>query len=415
MLCVVLVVDGREVRSVTSRSAPPTGRHDWTDVLTPVSFDVVELEGRTARLVIRDNHHNGYVLVDEIVLSDRTAGDLPIRDVPRWMEAMIEMPVDRPYLMMPVCQTAPLQELALEIDGTCVLEFTLQLALTDIDGFVPIYDLTSYLGGTLSLRYHTFSSDADAPDLQLVDGISSARALRASAGAADGAHHPGFHISPSIGFLNDPNGLLYADGVYHLFHQYAVLNMRSSHWAHWVSTDLVHWEERPIALFPDALGSMHSGSAVVDHGNTAGFGRPGTTESPIVAIFTGSRGMGGTRKIQVQGLAYSLDSGRTFRKYGGNPVIGLERSRIMTTDNNRDPKVFWYEPASHWVMVLYERKGLSIFTSADLKNWEFQSHEEGFHECPELFELPIGGTHGSAASLLCLDCVHSFEITPKMR
>ena len=382
-LCVSIMVGGKEVRSATPGSAVPTGRHRWTDIFQPVSFDMSDLEGQTAHIVVRDDHENGYILADDFVQSDVSTALQPVDDAPRWEAARTEVVADARYLMLPVCQRAPLQEISMEIEGTPVLDFTLQLALSDVDGFVPVYDVSDYQGKNVSLRYHTYDPETDCPKPRFVDRISE--------NDTDSSSRPGFHITPRLGFLNDPNGLLYAEGVYHLFHQYAIFNMRSSHWAHWTSTDLVHWEERSIALFPDALGSMHSGSAVVDHDDTAGFGRPGAKTAPIVAVFTGSRGMGGTRKIQVQGLAYSSDEGKTFQKYDGNPVIGAERGRIMGTDNNRDPKVFWYEPGNHWVMVLFEGKGLSIFTSEDLKRWEFRSHQEGFHECPELFELPVDG------------------------
>lgn len=384
-LCVSLMVGGKEVRCATPVSAVPTGRHRWTDIFQPVSFDTHELEGQTAQIAVRDDHENGYILADDFVQSDDPTAVQPVDDVPRWEAACTEVVADARYLMLPVCQRAPLQEISMEIEGTPVLDFTLQLALGDIDGFVPVYDVSDHRGENVSLRYHAYCPEIDGPKARFVDRIRE--------NDTDASSRPGFHITPRLGFLNDPNGLLYADGAYHLFHQYAIFNMRSSHWAHWTSSDLVHWEERPIALFPDTLGSMHSGSAVVDHDNTARFGRSEADTAPIVAVFTGSRGMGGTRKIQVQGLAYSIDGGKTFRKYEGNPVIGTERGRIMDTDNNRDPKVFWYEPGKHWVMVLFEGKGLSIFTSDDLKCWEFQSHQEGFHECPELFELSVDGNH----------------------
>ena len=244
------------------------------------------------------------------------------------------------------------------VNGKMLLEFQMQLALSRIDGYVPIYDLLDYRDGEVSLDYHAYNPDSSVPEFRLIDSIKE----------NTGPIQTGFHIMPSprVGYLNDPNGLIYYEGEYHLFHQYAILNLRSSHWAHWVSADLVHWEERPIALFPEHLGSMHSGSAVIDRANTSGFQ---TGENiPIVCVFTGSHGMGGRRKVQVQGLAYSNNRGRSFTKYSGNPVIGTERGAQMATDNNRDPKVFWFEPTSHWVMVLYERDGLSIFTSADLKN-----------------------------------------------
>ena len=383
-LCVALVIDGADVRSASPRPAIPAGRYRWTDVLTAATFDVSTLIGQVAHLEIRDRHRNGYILVDEIVHADRPSSEHIIDAVDPWRPAHLKKRVDERFLVLPVCQEDPLQDLKLEVDGELLLEFQMQLALSRIDGYVPIYDLLDFMALEVSIDYHAYDPGSPIPEFRLVDSVDSMK-------ENSGSIQTGFHImpSPSVGFLNDPNGLIYYEGDYHLFHQFAILNMRSSHWAHWVSQDLVHWEERPIALFPDRLGSMHSGSAVIDRANTGGF-RTGKN-IPIVCFFTGSHGMGGRRKVQVQGLAYSNNRGRSFSKYDGNPIIGTERGAEMATDNNRDPKVFWFEPASHWVMVLYERNGLSIFTSDDLRSWAYQSHREGFNECPELFELPLDG------------------------
>ncbi len=141
-------------------------------------------------------------------------------------------------------------------------------------------------------------------------------------------------------------------------------------WGHAVSPDLVHWTELNDALYPDPLGTMFSGSAVIDKNNTAGWGK-----NALVAAFTAAG------KEQTQCIAYSTDKGRTFTKYEGNPVVGP----------TRDPKVIWYEPNQEWVMALYEVAGISFYTSKNLKDWKKESHIMGFYECPELFELPIDG------------------------
>ena len=154
------------------------------------------------------------------------------------------------------------------------------------------------------------------------------------------------------------------------------------HWGHAVSRDLVHWEELPDALHPDELGTIFSGSAVIDYDNTAGFNKK--NEPALVAAYTVDN-----PEKQRQCIAYSLDKGRTFTKYEGNPVIDSKAK--WNSKDTRDPKVFWYAPGKHWVMVLNERDGHSIYNSADLKNWEYKSHVTGFWECPELFELPVDG------------------------
>src|SRR5690606_13651467 len=178
------------------------------------------------------------------------------------------------------------------------------------------------------------------------------------------------------------NGLVYHNGEYHLFYQHNPYEKEweNMHWGHAVSPDLVHWRELPVALFPDELGTMFSGSAVIDHANTAGYNQ-GDTAAMIVA-YTAA----GPEK-QVQCIAYSLDNGRTFTKYNGNPVIDSKKK--WNSPDTRDPKVFWYKPGNHWVMVLNERDGHSIYTSADLKKWNYESHVTGFWEWPELFELPV--------------------------
>lgn len=189
------------------------------------------------------------------------------------------------------------------------------------------------------------------------------------------------HFSSRRGWNNDPNGLVYFDGEYHLFYQHNPYGWHwgNMHWGHAISKDLVHWKELPDALYPDELGTMFSGSAVIDKNNTAGWGK-----NALVAIYTANRQ---EPRHQVQCIAYSTDRGRTFKKYKDNPVINsYERWESHST---RDPKVFWYEPDNKWVMALYEVEGVSIYNSENLKDWTYKSHVSGFHECPELFELAV--------------------------
>ena len=197
--------------------------------------------------------------------------------------------------------------------------------------------------------------------------------------------------------MNDPNGMVYHKGVYHLFYQYYPEDIvwGPMHWGHAISKDLIHWEHRPIALFPDEHGLIFSGSAVVDFANTSGFGTSDTP--PLVAIFTYHLMAGekaGRIDFQTQGIAYSLDDGDTWIKYEGNPVIGNEGIKDF-----RDPKVFW-DTANHtWVMCLVAGNHLQLWHSDDLKSWsklsEFGS-DKGAHggvwECPDLFKLLVEGT-----------------------
>ncbi len=203
------------------------------------------------------------------------------------------------------------------------------------------------------------------------------------------SYRPQFHFSPETGWLNDPNGMVYYDGEYHLFYQYAAKEINISspkHWGHAVSTDLVYWEHLPAALSPDSLGEIWSGSAVVDWKNTSGL-QTGN-EAVLVAIFTHF-----DKGLQQQSIAYSNDRGRTWTKYTRNPVVpnpGL--------CDFRDPKVFWHPSTAHWVMVLAAGDRVMLYTSPNLIDWRFSSQFgelEGAHggvwECPDLFPLNVDG------------------------
>jgi fructan beta-fructosidase len=207
-------------------------------------------------------------------------------------------------------------------------------------------------------------------------------------------HRPQFHFSPEKGWMNDPNGLVYYAGEYHLFYQYYPDSTvwGPMHWGHAVSTDLLRWEHLPIALYPDSIGCIFSGSVVVDEKNTSGFAPAGHSEKPLVAIFTYHNlewERAGRLDRESQGIAYSLDRGRTWTKYAGNPVL-----KNKGDVDFRDPKVFWHEATQRWVMPLAVGQHLEIFTSPDLKNWQKVSdfgEKEGAHggvwECPDLFPL----------------------------
>jgi fructan beta-fructosidase len=210
------------------------------------------------------------------------------------------------------------------------------------------------------------------------------------------AHRPRFHFTPPAGWMNDPNGMVYHNGQYHLFYQH---NPDSTvwgpmHWGHAVSKDLVRWEHLPIALYPDSLGTIFSGSAVVDVNNTSGLG---TAQNPaMVAIFTSHNAEGekaGRKDFQTQSMAYSTDNGRTWRKYEGNPVLPNPGIRDF-----RDPKVSWHQPSKQWVMILAVTDHVEIYGSKNLKSWNKLSDfgkTYGDHssvwECPDLFPLELDG------------------------
>jgi len=210
------------------------------------------------------------------------------------------------------------------------------------------------------------------------------------------AYRPQIHFSPLGHWMNDPNGMVYHKGIYHLFFQYYPDNSvwGPMHWGHATSTDLVHWQQQPIALYPDSLGYIFSGSAVVDKLNTSGFGKNG--KAPLVAIFTHHDPKGekvGTNTFQNQSIAYSLDDGKTWTKYSGNPVVKNPGARDF-----RDPKVMWFEARKRWIMTLATGDHVTFFSSPDLKNWNKESEfgatlgaHGGVWECPDLFKLICNG------------------------
>lgn len=209
-------------------------------------------------------------------------------------------------------------------------------------------------------------------------------------------YRPQLHFSPKAHWVNDPNGMVYFNHTYHLFFQYYPKDIiwGPMHWGHAVSKDLIHWKELPIALYPDSLGYIFSGSAVVDSNNTSGFGKKG--KIPMVAIFTHHDPKGekaGKDNYQNQSIAYSLDEGSTWTKYKGNPVL-----KNPGIKDFRDPKVMWYAKEKKWIMTLATKDHITFYSATDLKSWKKESEfglREGAHggvwECPDLFPLKLNG------------------------
>lgn len=204
-------------------------------------------------------------------------------------------------------------------------------------------------------------------------------------------YRPQFHFTPPKMWMNDPNGLVYLNGKYHLFYQYFPdANIWGPmHWGHAESTDLIHWKHLPIALYPDKLGWVFSGSAVIDKENTAGFGK-----NAMIAIFTYHNDeiwKAGNKNTESQGIAYSLDEGKTWTKYDRNPVLNNSGEQDF-----RDPKVFWNDLIQEWTMVLAVHDHLKIYSSPNLKNWKLESSfkpendiDVGTWECPDLIKLKV--------------------------
>jgi len=210
-------------------------------------------------------------------------------------------------------------------------------------------------------------------------------------------YRPNFHFTPKKGWMNDPNGMFFYNGYYHLYFQHYPdgTTWGPMHWGHAISTDLFNWKEQPIALFPDNLGYIFSGSAVVDYENTSGFGKDG--KIPIIAIFTShdpKKEKTGEIDVENQSIAYSLDEGLTWTKYKDNPVLKNPGARDF-----RDPKVSWDKQRKRWTMVLAAGQEIQFYISKDLKSWnkltsfgEGIGNHGGVWECPDFFQLPVVGS-----------------------
>lgn len=212
-------------------------------------------------------------------------------------------------------------------------------------------------------------------------------------------YRPQYHFSPEEKWMNDPSGLIYYEGNYHLFYQHNPMDnvWGPMYWGHAVSTDMISWKHEPIALEPDSLGTIFTGSSVLDSQNTSGL----FDKSPgIVSIYTNDN-----KGTQQQSLAFSNDGGKTFKKYEGNPVLKNNGSR-----DYRDPYVFWHEPSKKWVMILAVGDKIEFYNSSDLKNWTYLSSfgsyvgsHGGVWECPGMFELPVDGDKSKMKWVLKVD------------
>ena len=373
--CMNLLVDGRSARTATGPNTQPGGSEhlDWSQ------WDVSEFAGQKAVIQIVDDATGGWghINVDQIVQTDRKL-PAPISNATR------ELKVEQRYLNLPVKNGAPKRWLSLLVNGRTERDFEIELAEGEPDWWAFL-DLAPFKGKTVVLQGDTRRAGAAAlPAIEQADAIKGAENLYRE------PLRPQFHFSPRRGWNNDPNGLVFYKGEYHLFFQHNPYgwNWGNMHWGHAVSPDLVHWEELGDAIHPDGLGTIFSGSAVVDTANTAGFARG--RERAIVCIYTAA---GGTSR-QSQGvpfsqcIAYSTDRGRTWTKYAKNPVL----SHII--GGNRDPKVIWYAPESKWVMALFlDGNTYALFDAPDLKSWRRLSDVviPGAGECPEFFEIPVHG------------------------
>ena len=300
------------------------------------------------------------------------AGDVEVVDLGDG-HGMVRINPTQKYLILPVEDTAP------DV-------FTVRLAINKVDYTVP-YELSKYAGKHVVLRFAMNPLERGGVRPKVKDAVfcnNLALANSYDASNKETLWRPVYHFAPQWGWMNDPNGMVYKDGEYHLFYQYNPYGSRwgNMNWGHAISRDLVSWEHMPVAISPDGLGTIFSGSAVVDKDNTAGFGA-----NAIVAFYTQASAR------QMQSIAYSTDNGRTFKKYAGNPVLTGDVADF------RDPKVSWHEGTHKWILTLAVGQEIRFYSSPNLKDWTYESNfgegqgnHGGVWECPDLFELPVAGT-----------------------
>ena len=306
---------------------------------------------------------------------------------------LVRVTGDSRYLLLPVQESTDDARINVLVDGNVAETIYVRLAKSKTDYTVP-FDLTPYKGHDVMLDVvipQSRGSVREAKDDACWRGIVLADTFDT---ANREKYRPAFHHTPLYGWMNDPNGMFYKDGRWHLYYQYNPYGSKWQNmtWGHSVSDDLVNWEHLPEAIRPNGLGSVFSGSCAVDHDNTAGFGN-----DAVIALYTSA----GTS--QMQSLASSTDGGLTFHIYPSNPVLTLESEA-------RDPKVFWNDSTKEWNMILAHALDheMLIFSSPDMKNWTLQSSfgkglgaQGGVWECPDLFELPVAGTDEKKWVLLC--------------
>ena len=302
--------------------------------------------------------------------------------------AIIKVDTQKKYLLLPVEEKEENSHIRVVKNNQLVATFNCRLAVDKVDYFVPfevengqVLDIsfpgnprsTGAMNDFACWKKITYSDTFDTKNVE--------------------KYRPAYHHSPVYGWMNDPNGMFYKDGVWHLCFQYNPYGSQWENmtWGYSTSTDLVNWTAQPAVLEGDALGAIFSGSSVVDKNNTSGFGK-----DAIVAFYTSAG------HSQTQSMAYSTDGGKTFTKYEHNPII------VSTARDFRDPHVFWNAEAGFWNMILAAGQEMQIYSSANLKDWKYESsfgHEYGNHggvwECPDLMKMKVKGTDKEKWMLIC--------------
>ena len=306
--------------------------------------------------------------------------------------AMQPVTVDQKYLLLPVQEKEEFANVRVIADNQQVQNFNVRLAVDKVDYYVPL-DIRRFgkKQVLLDINFH-----GDRRTTGAIKDFACWKEMKQTE-AYDATNRekfrPQYHHSPAYGWMNDPNGMFYKDGEYHLYYQFNPYGSQWENmtWGHSTTKDLIHWEAQPIAIEPDAIGSIFSGSCVVDKNNTSGFGK-GT----IIAFYTSAG------QHQTQSMAYSTDNGKTFKKYENNP--------ILTSDipDFRDPKVFWNPEIQKWNLILAAGQEMRIYSSPNLKDWTYESsfgkeygNHDGVWECPDLMKLQVRGTDKQKWMLIC--------------
>lgn len=303
---------------------------------------------------------------------------------------IVSLDVKENYMLLPVQDDAPEGKICIVRNNVQEGTFmNVRLARERVDSYVP-FVLSAYKGQHISIDIQGVPENALCwKELKMSDSFDMTNKEK---------FRPVYHHTPAYGWMNDPNGMFYKDGVYHLYFQWNPYGSvwANMHWGHSTSTDLMHWNFEGSAIVPDAWGAIFSGSCVVDHNNTAGFGK-----DAVIAFYTSAKASP-WGDVQSQSMAYSLDNGKTFTKYEGNPIL------TSSEKDFRDPKVFWYAPGKHWVMMLAVGQHMEIYSSVNLKEWKKESEfgaMQGAHggvwECPDLVEIPVEGTREKKWVLIC--------------
>ena len=302
--------------------------------------------------------------------------------------AMLRINAQSRYLLLPIQEREEIANISIIVNGKQVKSLNAKLAVDKVDYYVPL-DLSSFNPNLLlNITFH-----GDRRTTGAIKGYVCWKEMQQS-NTFDTTNReqfrPVYHHTPLYGWMNDPNGMVYQDGVWHLFYQYNPFGSQweNMNWGHSTSRDLIHWEAQPIALEPDALGSIFSGSCVIDKDNTAGFGA-----GAMIAMYTSAG------QNQSQSIAYSTDGGKTFTTYAGNPVI------TQDAPDFRDPKVFWFEQTKRWIVVLAVGQEVQFYSSPNLKDWTYESsfgreygNHDGVWECPDLLPLTLNAKLSNSTS-----------------